>query len=470
MGEPTHEKSQNFTFEYVGRRGISKETHEFFGVKAAIDGQGRPVSVAYPYPNKSSKVRRLAEKAFYTVGDFSSASGWAKNLFPAGSAKAITITEGEDDAMSVWQMLGKYPVYSIRGATSGLRDVRADYEYLNSFERIYLCLDDDDPGRKATAEIASVFGFGKIYHVRLSPLKDAHDYLEAGKVKDFRTVWYNASRYMPEAVVSDFSEIDLEFDKKKNLVRFTWPWSSWQKMTGGIEINRQYIITGLEGTGKTEELHEVIHHLLKTYPDLNLGILHMEEPLTDTIKMQVGKVLKKPIHLDEYAIPDDEIKKHYRELFQRKDRVHFFKHFGSEETDVILNTIRFMVAACGCQVVLFDNYQHAVTGRTKDRDTEALDYLANRLESLVKELPFALVAISHENDDEKTRGSRNISKEADVWVNVKRDAENPNEHLRNIQYITFKKNRQAGRTGPAGKLFYDQEKATLSEMTDELPT
>jgi twinkle protein len=454
----------------MDRRGISKETHEFFGVRTAIDAQGHPVSVAYPYPNRSAKVRRLAEKAFYTTGDFSGASGWAKNLFPAGSAKSITITEGEDDAMSVWQMLGKYPVYSIRGASSGLRDVRADYEYLNSFERIYLALDEDEPGRKAAAEIAPVFGYGKIYHVRLAPHKDPHEYLEVGKVKDFKTIWWNATRYMPETVVSDFEEIDREFDKKKNLIRFSWPWASWQRMTGGIEVHRQYIITGLEGTGKTEELHEVIQHLLKTYPDLNLGILHMEEPMVDTIKMQVGKVLKKPIHLDEYAISDDEIKKHYRELFGRKDRVHFFKHFGSEETDVILNTIRFMVAACGCQVVLFDNYQHAVTGRTKDRDTEALDYLANRLESLVKELPFALVAISHENDDEKTRGSRNISKEADVWINVKRDAENSNEHLRNIQYITFKKNRQAGRTGPAGKLFYDQEKATLSEMTDELPT
>src|SRR5690606_36094692 len=67
---------KGYTFEYVARRGISKETHEFFGVKTAINAEGRPVSVAYVYPNKSTKIRRLEPKSFYTLGDFSAASGW----------------------------------------------------------------------------------------------------------------------------------------------------------------------------------------------------------------------------------------------------------------------------------------------------------------------------------------------------------------------------------------------------------
>lgn len=463
------EQMADYTYEYLPRGKIAAETCRFFGAKTRVDGQGNPVAVVYPHPRDYQQVRSLVKKDFRFEGDVHP-GGFCTGLFPAGSAKAITVTEGFEDAMSVWQMLDKYPVYSVRSSSTALSDVRADYDYLNSFEKIYLALDDDEPGRKAAAQIAAVFGYGKVYNVKLAPYKDPRDMLEAGHEREFKTVWYNARRFMPDTVVSSFSDIRAALKQKTTKIRYSWPWATWQAMTGGIELHRQYVISGLEGTGKTEELHEIAHHLLTTYPDLNIGLLHMEEPLTDTVKMQVGKVVKRPIHLEEFQMSDDEIAEHYEKLVGREDRVHFYKHFGSEETDVILSTMRFMGAACGCQVLLFDNYQHAVTGRTKDRDTEALDYLANRTESLVKELPIALISISHENDNELTRGSRNITKEADVWINVKRDQRAENEFTRNVQTITFNKNRQAGKTGPAGKLHYDQATATLSEITGELPT
>lgn len=458
-----------FTYEYVARRGIAKETHEFFGVKTEIDGDGKPRSVAYPNKNGYHLIRTLNPKNFYTIGSVRP-GGFCLELFPAGSSKAITITEGYDDAMSVWQMLGKHPVYPVKSASSALSDVRADYDYLNSFEKIYICLDNDEAGKKATEQIAPVFGFGKVYHVKNAPLKDAHDYLEQGREKEFKNVWWNAKRYMPETVVSSFQDIETELLKEEDKTVFSWPFPTLQHNTGGIKVHRQYVVSGLEGTGKTEILHETIHHLLTTYPDVNIGLLHIEEPMKDTITLQVGKKLRKPLYLPEFEMSGKDLFDEYKKLVGRDDRVHFFKHFGSEDTDVILNTQRFMVAACGCQVVFFDNYQHAVTGRTKDRDTEALDYLANRQEALVKELPYALISISHENADEQARGSKNITKEADVWINVKRDIKNENEIIRNTQHLTINKGRGCRKTGPTGKLLYNQSTHTLSELTTELPS
>lgn len=466
--ESMQPSNEAFTYEYLPRRGISKETHEFFGVKTQIDSTGKPVSVCYPHPAGYQQIKLLDQKKFWFQGENrSTPGGFFRNLFPAGSAKSITITEGADDGMSAWQMLGKYPVYPVRSSGSALSDVRADYDYLNSFEKIYLCLDDDEPGRRAAQEIASVFGYGKIYHVKNAPLKDATDFLEQKREKEFKNIWWNAKRWMPDSVISSFASIEAEIMKTENAVAFSWPFPSLQDSTGGLKVHKQYLVTGLEGTGKTELLHETWHHLMKTYPDLNIGVLHMEEPLLDTLTIQVGKMMKLPLYLPENAIPKADLLAQYKKLVVRDDRVHFFHHFGSEDTDVILNTIRFMVAACGCQVVFFDNYQHAVTGRTKDRDTEALDYLANRLEALVKELPFTLVAISHENDNELTRGSRNISKECDVWINMKRDIKGGS----NMQLLTLNKGRGCRKTGPIGNLFYDQSTATLSEYkTEELPT
>ena len=84
-----------YTYEYLERRGISRETHEFFGVKTRIDAAGKPVAAGYVYPNGSTQIRMFEPKNFYSIGDWSHASGFAKDRFAAGSAKAITITEGE---------------------------------------------------------------------------------------------------------------------------------------------------------------------------------------------------------------------------------------------------------------------------------------------------------------------------------------------------------------------------------------
>ena len=463
--------SETFTYEYLPRRGISKETHEFFGVKTQIDSTGKPVSVAYPHPLGYHQIKTVDRKDFWYIGENRGKSGgFCTNLFPAGSAQSITITEGFDDGMSAWQMLGKYPVYPVKSASSALSDVRHDYEYLNAFEKIYLCLDDDEPGQKAASQIASVFGPGKIYNVRLAPLKDATDYLEAGRGKDFKNIWWNAVRWMPEQVISSFKDVFAELDKHKDLVRYEWFAPGLQEKTGGIEEGRQIIITGLEGTGKTEIINQEVDYLLDKYPALNIGILLGEQPIDEFVKVTVAKRLKKPVQRAGHELPLEELKTHYKNIVQREDRVHIFRHVGSEDTEVITAMIRFMVAACGCKVVFFDNYQHFVTGRTKDRNTEALDYLAVALEALVKELRFALVSISHENDDELTRGSRNISKEADVWLNIKRNIGAAEEAERNTQHLLFKKNRQNQKTGPAVPLIYNPETTILSEVSMELPT
>jgi Replicative DNA helicase len=472
FGKKGNELSEDttYTYEYLPRRGITKETHEFFGVLTQINDKGVPVSVAYPYANGSTKVRTLNPKGFFSRGAMSEASGWAAEKFPAGSAKAITITEGEDDAMSVWQMLGRYPVYSVRSATSAVADVRRDFDKLNSFEKIYLALDNDNPGKKATQELAAIFGFQKVYHVKLAPYKDAHDFLEAGKITEFRNSWYNAGRFLPEGIKSSFSDIDGILDRASKEPGVSWPFPTLTALTGGLKRGRAYLISGLEGIGKTELFHATEFHLAKNDPDANIGILHFEEPTEDTIKKQAGYELRVPAHADDSNISIEEIKAAFRKVAGREDRIHFLEHYGSEEPDVILSKIRFLVAACQCKYIFLDNITVLTTGRMQDSATKELDWLSTRLVMLAKELRFVLVVISHENDNEQTRGSHNISKVFDVWVNLKRNLKSDNEYLRRVIYATIFKNRQSWKTGPAGRFIYDPATSVLSEINGDLPT
>ena len=81
----------------------------------------------------------------------------------------------------------------------------------------------------------------------------------------------------------------------------------------------------------------------------------------------------------------------------------------------------------------------AVSGLGDEDERKALDYISTRLAMMVKELDFALILVSHVNDEGKTRGSRNISKIADCWIHMDRDQQAPSEEQRNTTYLTFKR-------------------------------
>jgi twinkle protein len=94
---------------------------------------------------------------FFFEGDKDSAEPlFGQHLFAAGG-RFITITEGYEDAMAVHQMFGgKYPAVSVENSASAKNDCKQAFEYLNSFDTIVVCFDNDDPGRKAAKEVASM--------------------------------------------------------------------------------------------------------------------------------------------------------------------------------------------------------------------------------------------------------------------------------------------------------------------------
>ncbi len=82
---------------------------------------------------------------------------------------------------------------------------------------------------------------------------------------------------------------------------------------------------------------------------------------------------------------------------------------------------------------------------------------------MVKELDFSLIVVSHVNDEGLTRGSRNISKIADLRIDLTRDIQSADPVVRRTMHLMISKNRFCGRTGPAGTLLFDPETYTLSE-------
>lgn len=99
------------------------------------------------------------------------------------NARTVCITEGEIDAMTMWDY--GYPSLSVpfgggRGAKQ--RWIETEFENLDRFETIYLCLDSDDEGQIAVSEIADRLGLHRCRIVTL-PHKDANECKQQGVEK-----------------------------------------------------------------------------------------------------------------------------------------------------------------------------------------------------------------------------------------------------------------------------------------------
>lgn len=452
-----------YSYQYTSWRGVDHATMAFYDCKTKCDPSGKPVEIGYKYPNGSYKVRSFSEKVFRSVGDIAKAGLFGRNLFAAGSSNSVTITEGELDALSLYQVL-RTPVVSVRSSSSGQLDCTLDRSWLNSFERIYLAFDADGPGSECAAAVAKLFDFNKVYLVKLpgGDRKDANDFVRAGESDELRTIWKNSRKYQPDNIKSELS-IFRQILSEKPQWGVPYPWGSITRATYGIRKKESVLITALEGVGKTEICHAIEHSVLKNTDD-NVGAIYIEEPEKRHLEALAGLELKQPVHLPDRSASDSEVFEALQKVVRQDDRLFIYSHFGSDDPDVILDTIRYLVSARSCGYVILDHISMVVSG-LKSRDaTSALDYLSTRLQMMLMELDFALILVSHVNDDLLTRGSRNISKVGNVWLHLSRDLKSEDDLTQRTTNVSLFKNRYAWKTGPVCQLLFDPVTYTLSEL------
>lgn len=458
--------SEDFTYEYISHRGLNTETLKFYDIKTKINSEGKPVSVGFRWPNDTYKVRSLDKKEFFWSPDGSKCSQaglFGRDKFSQGAHKYVTITEGEYDAASLHQVL-RGPVVSVQSSGSAKRDCTVDYDWLNSFERIYLAFDNDTAGREATRNVAKLFDYNKLYVVRFSKRKDANDYLQAGEGDELKNIWWNSKKYLPESIVSSFAEFE-EILKEQKKAGVPYPFRTLNDMTYGIRTGEMVLLTAQEKVGKTSIMHAIEYQLLKETKDA-VGAIFLEEPKRRHLEALAGLELRKPVHLPDHAVDDAVLLGAIKKLVGQDDRLHVYSHFGSDNPEILLDTIRFLVTARSCRYILFDHFTMAVSGLQGEDERRALDYLATRLEMMVKELDFSLIAVSHVNDEGKTRGSRYLTKVADITIQAERDPLAHDLIERNTIHLKIPYNRFAARSGPAGSLRLDPETYLLEEVFD----
>lgn len=460
-------------------RGISKATALRYGVTIVNPTSGGHV---YPYHDRdghhvANKIRAPGPKAFFWEGKKEQATLFGQNLFPAGSSKAITLVEGECDAMASFEMQGsKYPCVSVHSASSATRDVANNFEYLNSFDKIVICFDKDEPkvnektgavhypGQEAALAVAAMFPMGKVHILTLSKAKDPNDYLLSGWSAEFRDEWWKAPKFTPTGLKLGKDMWD-EISSPREYETVPYPWKGLNDKTYGIRLSELVIVTAETGVGKTSVLKEIEHYLLSN-TDKGIGLLHLEEPNSDTALGLMSITANKPLHLPDVreTVDNDELRKYF-DATVNNDRVVIWDHFGSNSIHEVLSKIRHM-HNLGCKYIVLDHLSIVVSDQSGD-ERKQLDEISTKLKTLCMELNIAVIAVIHQNRQGQIRGTAGVEQLANIVIKLFRDKEDPDEWRRNVTKIVVQKNRFCGITGPGVYLFYNPMTGRLDELSHE---
>jgi twinkle protein len=474
--------NSNFVWSDIPDRKLTIDTCKKYGVMVSKDSSIISEH-KYPYHDKNgeniaNKYRKIQGKDFWSEGALSECGLFGELLFNQ-PGKYITVCEGELDAMSVFQLMGsKYASVSLKnGASGALKNCKQSLTYLNKFDNIVLCFDNDAPGRSAATEVARLFEPNKCKIVTLE-LKDANEYLKTGQREKFTQAWWNAKTYTPAGIINlaDLGESLYEETYSETCL---YPWEKLNEKTYGMRTGELVCFTSGAGMGKSSAMRELMHHILRSTED-NIGVLAMEENVKNTAfnimsveadaRLYIREIRKQFTH---------EQLRDWQNKTVDSGRFFAFDHFGSINNDEILDRVRYMAKALDCKWVFLDHLSILVSGQEDNGDErKSIDILMTKLRSLVEETGIGLMLVSHlrrpagdrGHEDGKEvslshlRGSASIAHLSDSVIALERNQQADDEIEANTTTVRILKNRYTGDTGVACYLHYNKDTGRMTQI------
>lgn len=406
---------------------------------------------------------RFQDKTFSWKGDSKSAKLFGEKLFKNKDGKRIIVTEGEIDALSISQAFGnKWEVVSIKnGAASADKDIKNSLDFLQSYSQVVFCFDQDTVGQQAAKKCADLFTPGQA-RIAALPLKDANEMLVAGKIQQLIQSIYDAKVYRPDGII-DGATLFKEISTKEINDSVPYCFDELNKKTYGLRKGELVTITAGSGIGKSLVCREIAYDLIVNH-NKKIGYIALEESVKKTALGLLSIDLDKPLHIDN-DIETKLLEGSFNKVLS-KGNVLFYDHFGSLESDNLVNRIRYLAISCNCDYIILDHISIVVSGLEGGDERRAIDNAMTKLRSLVEETGIGLILVSHlkrptEKGHEEgahtslsqLRGSAGIGQLSDIVIGLERNQQSDkNSHITTLRIL---KNRFSGDTGKAGQLIYN---------------
>lgn len=453
-------------------RRISLDTVKKYGVTVETAQNSRDaVKHHYPYFDKGgkfigTKARRLSDKSFSTSGNMKDNTLFGQQLFK-NEGRFVTVVEGELDALAAFEMLGsKFPVVSVsKGAAGASKDFKNNLEWLEGFENVVICFDNDAAGREAAEKCAQILSPNKARIVSLTAFKDASDYLTNNKVRDFTSEWWEAKTYRMTGIIT-LEDAWEDFIKRgtEEIIPFPESFGMLNHMlNGGVAAGEITVLGALTSIGKTTMVNELVHHFWKN-TDKRIGCAFLEASRGEAVENLVTINSGHNIALEDRKNIDYD--KLHSDIIT-DGRIMLLDHRGAVDTDELFVKLRAMVKGSGCDILVIDPLQVAVTAN----NNETIDDFMDRLLKLANETNASIIVVSHMRKPSMTnphnvneydlKGSGAINQIAFNTILLSRDKMAEDDYARNSTMIQVVKCRRTGMTGMAGWLYYNSQTGRL---------
>ncbi len=418
-------QEQNPVQEYLLSRGLSLETLKRFKIKE------RDGDIVFPYyvegkllAAKSLKLERPDGKKqmFTEKGCEPCLFGW--HALP-NDAREVTLCEGEIDAMS----LSEYGFAALSipfGGGSGKKQQWIEYEYerLSMFDEIYICMDMDEEGKKASNAIIERLGVHRCKLIEL-PMKDPNECLTNGLSHEDMLWFYKNAKSIDPEELQKFMKATIKVKDWINPLNdkvdgYLAPWKKTHKEV----VFRPYelsVWTGINGHGKSQFLGHCLVDMVNQGAKICIASLEMRPEIF------LGRMTKQCAAMPK---PSNEYIDAISEWFT--DKLWYINILGKIDLNRILEIFLYARRRYGIDVFLIDSFMmlHGVYEEDLKSQKEVIEKLCEFKNN--NYCHIHLVAHPRKGADEDSwpgkmdvKGSGAITDAADncfsVWRNKKKE-------------------------------------------------
>lgn len=482
------EITEDFLCYDLPERRLKKEYLQYFGVRigvSEVDGVS-PVAHYYPYTKDGNvvgyKVRIIDGKRFYAIGSQKEVDlfGWDKAVNTG--AKKLFITEGELDAVALFQIMKEHnkgnayealnpAVVSLPHGSGGAdKDLsKALPEIRKRFKEIVLVFDQDAAGKEAVEKVVKIIPDAIVAEL---PAKDANECLIQGRAKAaYNAAQFNASKPKNTRLVSGN---DLHASAKKPPeYGVSWPWKHITEATRGIRLGETIYIGAGQKQGKSEVVNTLAAHFIREF-GWKVFLVKPEESNNKTYKLVAGKLAGKFFH-DPTKEFDEKAYDAAGEILQdHLVLLNIYQHVGWETLKADITA----AAVDGCKAIIIDPITNLTNGMDAATANVKLQEIAQELSAMALDLNVVIFIFCHlRNPDSgppherggevlssQFAGSRAMARSCNLMLGLEGNRDpNLGPEERNLRTLVLLEDREFGETGRY-KLYWDKNSGLFNEI------
>lgn len=386
----------------IADRGLNKTVCEKYNVRTAeytgklggCDLHNEKIIIFPVYENGrvvKQKLRSLTiKKAMSQCGKTEVIKLFGQNCFHPNKSIPVIITEGEYDAMAMYQMTTLPAVSITRGAQGAHKEIVENLEWLSGFKEVLLCFDMDTCGREAVEMCVPIFEPGTVKNINL-PLKDANEVLLAGRQEEIKKCIWNAESIRPKTIVFPNDIRDEVLIKPK--FGTPWPWDFMTEVTYGNRLGEVYMLAGDTSVGKTQIIYQIISQHISN--GCKVGLIDLERQNVQTLQRVISGMINKRIYLPDCE--DFNIGEIEEQLNKLQDSLALYRpESGKLSVESILINIRYLCKAYKITFFVLDNLTAlATTSGGSLKDYEIASQTVGQLVQIARELNITLFIVNH---------------------------------------------------------------------------